>query len=241
MSWTVDIPCRDEDEHLDMLTIRETCRAIEDPSQRDIASYLLERLSNEYGADSFGEALSLIGQADPATRGRLLDDARAEAGQPSIREVDDARELAAARRDDLPPPPSLQAGPPRDPQGFAAQTCAADGCVSYPVDHLGEPARSRAVRWWCPRHVHEAQEGDMDDWEIPQFSYGPAGLERKLSPSDEAFYREIDRRREDEDEERRQQREAEAKVAAAARERWQREHGGEGVSIAGVRPSQVRL
>ena len=81
----------------------------------------------------------------------------------------------------------------------------------------------------------------MDDWEIPQFSYGPAGLERKLSPSDEAFYREIDRRREDEDEERRQQREAEAEVKAAALEKWRERHMDEqGVTIAGLPPSRIR-
>jgi hypothetical protein len=223
--WTADIPCRDKGEPLNLLSILEVCRELDDPTERNVASYLLEYASNELGANTFGDVLSILGQASPEACRQLLDRARAENGLESTCEVDSQRDLAAARRDDPPPPPSLQVGPPRDPQGFASMGCAAEGCRTFPVDELGKPVPVRVRKWWCPEHRHLAAPGDLDPWQGPGLRYGPGGgIELALTEEDERFYEQIDREREAEDAERERGREAQAEAKAAAHQKWREQH-----------------
>jgi hypothetical protein len=236
--WALQVPCRDKAEPINMLTVREVTRELGDPDERRVAACLLEVLSDQPQVTSFGDALSLLGRASVGTRRQLLDQARDKAELPSTGEVDDAKELAQLRHDD--PHPPRPAGPLRDAQGFARMGCTEPNCNAVPVDETGRPRAVRAVRWWCPEHRHLAADGDMEDWTGPSLTFGPNGLERALSEDERDYYEQLDREREEEDEERRQRRDAEAEAKQIAWEKWRRDHGDEGVAVAGVPPSWVQ-
>ncbi len=200
MSWSFQIPCGDPSERLNVWTILQTTAEIADPIDRRISAHMLERLSDEFGAGTFGDAIELLTEAGSAGRRELLDSARVECGMRSTGEVDAARDLARARRDDVPPPP--RSGPMRDPAGLAWMGCAAEGCQTFPVDDLGKPVPVRARKWWCFQHRDRAAEHDLDDWTGPALTIGPNGLEQPEDEAERAHYQRIDDERKAADEER---------------------------------------
>ena len=98
MKWSFQIPCGDPSERLNVWTILQTTAEIADPIDRRISAHMLERLSDEFGAGTSGDAIELLTEAGSAGRRELLDSARVECGMGSTGEVDAARDLARARR-----------------------------------------------------------------------------------------------------------------------------------------------
>ena len=130
-----------------MLSIRERTReGISDPVEREVTTSLLETLANDYGIQTFGDAVKAIDAAAHPVRRQLLDRARDEAELELTSEIDARREAAAIRNGDQPPPPSLRSGPDRDEQGFAWLTCSEPNCNSVPVSPDGEQIAGRV----CP-------------------------------------------------------------------------------------------
>jgi hypothetical protein len=239
MTWSFQIPVPAPSDRINLLTIRQVTRAISDPTERATSAHVLEHLSNN-GARTFGDAIEMVSHAGPEGQRQLLDLARRKMELESTITVDEARDAAAARRDDLPPPPSLASGPARDVEGYAAQRCHAPGCEAAPANEQGELVPSKAVRWFCSRHTDLAEPGDMDPWQGPQLRFGPAGLEVVLPEADIDFYREIDQQREDEDAERQRQRQEDEENVSRAYERWRENGMDDGtLEIAGLPPSRI--
>jgi hypothetical protein len=237
MSWTLQIPFRDRDDLvLDAISAARAA-ALPDSEQRVVEVLARDALQN--GILTVGELLDEIGTRDASGRRRLLDWARERAGIPTTREVDKSREFRRILADDPLPPPSQRNQLPRDAQGRAWQQCPQ--CGAWPTNEAGAPVPQRAKKWWCPRHRDQAAEGDMDDWQPTRLIALPGGGSRpELTAEDQAYYEEIERKRQAEFEKQQRERESEGAAIARAEERWRREGW---VSIHGhkVHPRDVRI
>ena len=217
--FEIAIPFRSRDDSL--IDVRSELRdAPLDETETELAREVIDEALFVEGERTAGDLLDRLDRSGPDQRREILDCARAALGQPSVAEVERRRDLAHARRDDIPPPPSRRrAGPTRDAQGRAWQGCPAEGCKAVPTQG-GAPVPVRARRWWCPTHQDQAAAGDLEDWQAPALRFGRAGLEQDLTAEDQAYYRELDRKREQEQLERNRRRAEDAERL----ERLEREH-----------------
>jgi hypothetical protein len=125
------------------------------------------------GVTRVGELVAELESAGSDGCRRIADEARRDAGLPSLSEAESKRALALAQRDD---PPLWHQGPPRDFRGRAVQECAHDGCEVLSKDEVTKSIGPvEAKRWWCPEHEAEADPGDLDPWTSPPVTYGSGG------------------------------------------------------------------
>jgi len=220
VSYEIPVPYRDREQPL--VDVRSELRdAPLDETETDLARAVIDEALFREGDRTAGDLLDRLDHADGDQRRQILDRARAAIGLDSVAEVERRRDLAHARRNDIPPPPSRRAaGPPRDKEGRAWQSCSAPSCEVTPTGDDGMPAPSRAVRWWCEGHRDQAADGDLADWQPPALVFGRAGLEQPLTDEDRAYYRELDEQREQDQRERNRRRAEDAERL----ERLEREH-----------------
>ena len=111
--WEIRIAYRDRDEPL----VTASQRSLP-PEDRATARSLILRLATD-GCGTVGQALDRLEAADSAERRRLLDDARAAAGLPSISIVEAREQVQTLNRT------AVVKGPLRDSRGRIAAICSA--------------------------------------------------------------------------------------------------------------------
>jgi hypothetical protein len=214
MSWSLGIPCQEDDQRIAEILELGLDQGIEDVKERQIVSHLLLESAAEPGVATVRELLSL----SPPRRRALMDRARKSAGLATTGEVDRAQALRQMLRDD-PPRPAAQ--PTRNQRGELIQQCPAEGCEAMSTYAGGAIAPVRARKWWCEAHSGLAEPGDLDDWEPETVRLDPltGGLvfpeEQRLAAE---HYQRLEEKRAEERRKRQEQLEAEAERLAILEE-----------------------
>jgi hypothetical protein len=145
VTWSIPIPYQSRDQTITEAISANVERAL-DGEEREVAFQIL--FDPPPGLKTVGDLLNHIEKLGAEGRRRLLDKARAEAGLKSTGAVD-AHEAFEQNTAALPPSP-----------GPRPQSCAAEGCVAYPMNELGVPVPVADRTWWCDQHRHLAGEND---------------------------------------------------------------------------------
>jgi hypothetical protein len=163
MTWQIRIPFNDRSEPLGAAAFDELPRYLSHPDEQRVTRYLLLQAWLD-GLKTVGDVLDRLEESTPESRRRLLNEARLEAGLPTTEQVEQREAVEQAQQ--------LARG--RGAKSSPWQLCHADGCNAIPMNELGVPVASRAVKYWCPRHRHLAGEGDLQERQLP-WTISPSG------------------------------------------------------------------
>jgi hypothetical protein len=213
MSWQIQIPFRHPEQPL--AAVGELANHLESDEDCAVARQLV--ISGVMaGMSTAGELIERVEALDNAERRRLLDAARGCAGLDSTHTVEARHRFEGAMAS------AALTAAAESPW----QTCAAEGCNAIPTNALGAPVPVDARRWWCPAHVDQAAEGDMQP-RPPRLRYNDMGLLVEFDPVEEAREAKAEeshrRRREEREAERRAQAEEHAAFEQAQRDQLRRE------------------
>jgi uncharacterized protein len=156
MTWQIRIPFNDRSEPLGAAAFDELPRYLSHPDEQRVTRYLLLQAWLD-GLKTVGDVLDRLEESTPESRRRLLNVARLEAGLPTTEQVEQREAVEQAQQ--------LARG--RAAKSSPWQLCHADGCNAIPMNELGVPVASMAVKYWCPRHRHLAGEGDLQERQLP--------------------------------------------------------------------------
>jgi hypothetical protein len=158
MNWSISIPYCDRSEPL-TVTAGFVPHLPMDDDRAVARQIVFEAL--EHGVRTAGELFDHLEEIGSEGRKRLLSEARVTAGLSSVEDVEWKQEREAYERE-------LRASSTR------LQACHAEGCNTFPVNHLGLPREVDVARWFCPQHAHLAAPGDMQP--RPSVQYTAAGV-----------------------------------------------------------------
>ena len=198
MTWEIQIPYRDRSDLLS--TVGELANRLEADEDAAVARQMV--ISGVMaGLSTAGELVDRVERLGTADRRLLLNAARQLAGLEPTGTVEARRSFEAATA-------SAQITAAAESPW---QTCPAEGCNAIPTNEAGTPAPVDVKRWWCPAHVDQAAEGDMQP-RPSRLRYSESGAIVEYDPVEEAREARAEERRRQSAEDRRAERAVEAEA-----------------------------